>query len=284
MDSEIESMCKRMTTDRIKRLLSVLQSEESEIISDEVVEQNQNKEKMASFSEVVTNHQPNLNVTSQNTDNDPGNFGCDIQSLFRECLRINGKVTACQTGDRVVISKVLDKVVPRNLQIGKYMARVFHAGQPEFNRSINYDTSSNVKKCHKCLKPDCQSDLLTENENSENLDVNVQESESEVVQSNDNQTIEHMSETADIQTPNTAILKPSHTSSTSNKASSTKTGPARNVQMSNVNNTGQDKSQPSIDKFVNTPKMSRKSAARNHTPPTPTENIGPKKSKIINPF
>ncbi|VDH96393.1 Hypothetical predicted protein [Mytilus galloprovincialis] len=203
----------------------------------------------------------------------------------------------------MVISKVLDKVVPRNLQIGKYMARVFHTGQPEFNRSINYDTSSNVKKCHKCLKPghliyecpndwvcktcnksghkmlDCQSDLQTENENSENLDVNVQESESEVVQSNDNQTIEHMSETADKQTPNTAILKPSHTSSTSNKASSTKTGPARNVQMSNVNNPGQDKSQPSIDKFVNTPKMSRKSAARNHTPPTPTENIGPKKSK-----
>ncbi|VDH91591.1 Hypothetical predicted protein [Mytilus galloprovincialis] len=420
MDSEIESMCKRMIADRIKRLLSVLQNEENEIISDEVVEQNQNKERMASFSEVVTNHQTNLNVTSQNTDNDPGNFvksiflkdedvhdsgkpskslwltnveiynaidakvpaerikgiqriremwrlymdneedrlsllvtglhlrgrqvplysqnprnpgrlqentirikvknvplsaddgqihraltlqGCDIQSLFRECLRINGKVTACQTGDRVVISKVLDKVVPRNLQIGKYMARVFHAGQPEFNRSINYDTSSNVKTCHKCLKPghliyecpndwvcktcnksghkmlDCQSDLQTENENSENLDVNVQESESEVVQSNDNQTIEHMSETADKQTPNTAILKPSHTSSTSNKASSTKTGPARNVQMSNVNNTGQDKSQPSIDKFVNTPKMSRKSAARNHTPPTPTENIGPKKSK-----
>ncbi|VDI18052.1 Hypothetical predicted protein [Mytilus galloprovincialis] len=169
--------------------------------------------------------------------------GCDIQSLFRECLRINGKVTACQTGDRVVISKVLDKVVPRNLQIGKYMARVFHAGQPEFNRSINYDTSSNVKTCHKCLKS---------------------ESESEVVRSNDNQTIEHMSETADKQTSNTAILKPSHTSSTSNKAS-TKTGPARNVQRSNVSNTGQDKSQPSIDKFVNTPKISRKSAARNHS-------------------
>ncbi|VDI71977.1 Hypothetical predicted protein [Mytilus galloprovincialis] len=97
---------------------------------------------------------------------------------------------------------------------------------------------------------DCQSDLQTENENSENLDVNVQESESEVVQSNDNQTIEHISETAD--KPNTAILKPSHTSSTSNKASSTKTGPARNVQMSNVNNTGQDKSQPFIGKLVNT--------------------------------
>ncbi|CAC5421375.1 unnamed protein product [Mytilus coruscus] len=74
MDSEIESMCKRMTAGRIKRLLNVLQGEESEIISDEVVEQNQNKEKMATFSEVVTNHQTNLNETSQNTDNDPGNF------------------------------------------------------------------------------------------------------------------------------------------------------------------------------------------------------------------
>ncbi|CAC5371556.1 unnamed protein product [Mytilus coruscus] len=253
MDSEIESMCKRMTADRIKRLLNVLQGEESEINGDEVDEQNKNKDKMASFSEVVTGkHQINLNETSQNTDSDPGNFvkpiffkdedvhgsGCGIQGLFREFLKINGKLTACQNGDRVVISKVLDKTVPRNLQIGKYMARVFHTGQPEFNRSIKYDSNSN-----------------------------------------DNKTKEHISETADKQALNTSILKPSHTSNISSKSSSTKTGPAKNVQMSNVNNTGQDKSQQSIDKFVNTPKNSRKTAARDHTPPTPTENIGPKKSK-----
>ncbi|CAC5421374.1 unnamed protein product [Mytilus coruscus] len=178
------------------------------------------------------------------------------------------------------MSKVLDKAVPRNLQTGKYTARIFHTGQPEFNRSINYD--NNAKTCHKCLKPghliyecpndwvcrtcnksghkmiDCQSDLQSENENIENSDVNLQESESEAVnvQSNDNQT----KETADKQAPNTAILKLSHTRSISNKSGNTKTGPARNVQMSNVN-TGQDKSQPSIDKFVNTPKMSRKAAA-----------------------
>ncbi|CAC5414441.1 unnamed protein product [Mytilus coruscus] len=216
MDSEIESMCQLMTADRIKRLLNVLQGEQSEIISDEVDEQNQNKEKMASFSEVdedvhgsgkppkslwltnveiynaigvkvpaeriegiqriremwrlyMDNEEDRLSLLmtgvhlrgrqvplySQNPRN-PGRLqentirikvknvplsandgqihktvtlqGCYIQGLFRKCLRINGKLTACQTGDRVVISKVLDKAVPRNLQIGTYMARIFHTG------------------------------------------------------------------------------------------------------------------------------------------------------------
>ncbi|CAG2207158.1 unnamed protein product [Mytilus edulis] len=36
--------------------------------------------------------------------------GCDIQDLFREYLRVNGELTACQTGDRVVISKISQNI------------------------------------------------------------------------------------------------------------------------------------------------------------------------------
>ncbi|VDI46142.1 Hypothetical predicted protein [Mytilus galloprovincialis] len=421
MDPQLEAICKRMNADRMKRLLSVLQNEESESDGDEVNEHNQNKEKMASFSEVVTgktqNKQTENNQSETPQRNNTGNFvkpiflkdedvhgsvkpprtlwltnveiynaigtkvpaecikgiqriremwrlymdneedrlsllvtglnlrgrqvplysqnprnpgrlqentirikvknvplsaddgqihraltlqGCDIQDLFREYLRVNGELTACQTGDRVVISKVLDKTIPRNLQIGKYMARVFHAGQPEFNRSINYE--NNVKTCHKCLKPghliyecpndwvcrtckesghkmiDCPTDLQSEHKNDENSEVDVNESADVNLQSNEAQTKEQMSETTD-KTFNTSKLKPSQNSSGSSKHSDTRTGSTKNVQISNVSNSGNDKSQQSIDKFVRTPKNARRTAARNHTPPTPTDNIAPKKSK-----
>ena len=33
--------------------------------------------------------------------------GCEIQGLFRERLRVDGKLTNCETGDRLIISKTL---------------------------------------------------------------------------------------------------------------------------------------------------------------------------------
>ena len=79
--------------------------------------------------------------------------GCNIQAFSRERLRIDGKVTNCETGDRLVISKLLEKSIPRNLQIGKYLARIFHSVQPEFQGRPNIVSYEGVKKCHKCLKP-----------------------------------------------------------------------------------------------------------------------------------
>ncbi|CAG2245728.1 unnamed protein product [Mytilus edulis] len=67
--------------------------------------------------------------------------GCEIQDLFREYLRVNGELTACQTGDRVVISKVLDKTIPRNLQIGKYMS---NEAQTKEQMSETTDKTSNT--------------------------------------------------------------------------------------------------------------------------------------------
>jgi hypothetical protein len=52
--------------------------------------------------------------------------GCEIQGIFRDRLRVDGKLTNCETGDRLVISKLLSKPIPRMLKIGKYIARVFH--------------------------------------------------------------------------------------------------------------------------------------------------------------
>ena len=74
--------------------------------------------------------------------------GCEIQGIFRDRLRVDGKLINCETGDRLVISKLLSKPIPR-MKIGKYIARVFHPGQPEF-QNRNY-THYSDKTCHKCL-------------------------------------------------------------------------------------------------------------------------------------
>ena len=58
--------------------------------------------------------------------------GCEIQGPFRERLRVKGKLTNFETGDGLVICKVLKIPIPRNLQIGKYLGKNSHSGQPEF--------------------------------------------------------------------------------------------------------------------------------------------------------
>ena len=57
--------------------------------------------------------------------------GCNIEVIYREKLRVDGILTNCDTGDRLVISKPLTHPLPRSLQIGKYWGRIFHPSQVE---------------------------------------------------------------------------------------------------------------------------------------------------------
>jgi len=66
----------------------------------------------------------------------------EIVSIFREKLRFNGKLTNCETGDRLlnVKTKSLREPLPRFMQFGQFKAKVIHRGQ--VNTSL---------KCTKCL-------------------------------------------------------------------------------------------------------------------------------------
>ena len=50
--------------------------------------------------------------------------GCAIQGLFRERLRVDGKLTNCETDDRLIISKTLKNPIPRKLQ--KWSTRILY--------------------------------------------------------------------------------------------------------------------------------------------------------------
>ena len=75
--------------------------------------------------------------------------GLEVISSFREKLRIDGKLTNCATGDRILIvkSSTLKEPLPPFMVFGKFKGRVIHLGQKNSNRR-NTDT---VVTCLKCL-------------------------------------------------------------------------------------------------------------------------------------
>lgn len=69
--------------------------------------------------------------------------GLEVITTSREKLRIGGKLTNCETGDRIVIvkSSTLKDPLPRFMSFGKFKAKVIHKGQIK-----------PVIKCSKCLE------------------------------------------------------------------------------------------------------------------------------------
>ena len=72
--------------------------------------------------------------------------GLDVISCTREKLRINGKLTNCDTGDRLVMVQTLSLKEPlgRFINIGKFKAKVIHRNQGK--------NQNRPQKCLKCLE------------------------------------------------------------------------------------------------------------------------------------
>jgi hypothetical protein len=204
-------------------------------------------------------------------------------------LRVKGKLTNCETGDRLV---VLKKPIPRNLQIGKYLGKMFHSGQPEFQNRNPYDRA---KTCHKCLKPghliyECPNDWVCRKcEQSGHKmmdcpqDFHDNEADDPVHNGDKSTEIQPLVENTEATTSKPEALPVSKTSNGNNKQHANKSGPQKTVKMTNSDN-NTDKSQSSIDRFIRT--LQRRLAANARTPPTPTEDLhdkscGTKKNKII---
>ncbi|CAC5359851.1 unnamed protein product [Mytilus coruscus] len=297
MNAEVEALCRKMTQDRLKRIIEGLQGTDTFTLQNEVtVSPDVNNDKMATYADAVSdlhknksNIQSDQSYTENNThykiqreQSDPSDFvkpiflkdqdvhgsvkppraqwltnveisrlnlrgrqvplhsknphnpstlqsdtirikvknipplcgrwantsspilqGCEIQGLFRERLRIDGKVTNYETGDRQGLARHLIKPIPRNLPIGKYIGRIFHSGQPEFE---NRNNNSEERICYKCLQPghmlfqcpndwackickesghkmiDCQKHFQDKDENNQQLEQNGNESGDDNVQ------------------------------------------------------------------------------------------------------
>ena len=66
--------------------------------------------------------------------------------IYRQKLRVNGQLTSCLNGDRVLYIKPPLQRLPRKILLGGiFMARVYHQGQPE-------QSNKGVVTCSKCLE------------------------------------------------------------------------------------------------------------------------------------
>ena len=70
----------------------------------------------------------------------------EILNFSRERLKVDNKLTNCETGKRIVICKTFEKPLPKSMKMGRYTAKVHHFGQ------LN-DKDNPVFLCNKCLMP-----------------------------------------------------------------------------------------------------------------------------------
>ncbi|KAK3107401.1 hypothetical protein FSP39_013744 [Pinctada imbricata] len=81
--------------------------------------------------------------------------GCDIKILFREKLRVDGRLTNCETGDRIAIVTKMDTHLPKSIEIGRYRATINYKGQ----------TDGKSQQCKRCLRTghptrECPNDIV----------------------------------------------------------------------------------------------------------------------------
>lgn len=87
-------------------------------------------------------------------------YGCElVDNPSREKLRVDGKLTNCETGDRIVFVKPLKAPLPKEMRMGFFRATVIHAGQ--IVKSLN-------QSCGKCLQDghrtyECLNDWVCKN-------------------------------------------------------------------------------------------------------------------------
>ena len=80
--------------------------------------------------------------------------GCTVSNLYRQRLRYEGRLTNCETGDRILTVTNMEAHLPRTMIIGKYRAVVVYRGQPD-----------DRKECTKCLQKghnstECQNEVV----------------------------------------------------------------------------------------------------------------------------
>lgn len=117
-----------------------------------------------------------------------------VLNMFREKLRVDGKLTNCETGDRLMYVPKLKKHLPRFLQVGSYKATLWYPGQPK-NDSITkrcikckivghvIENCTNEWRCNYCLREGHRQENCPEKDSEDETD----DSDADSVSSNENQ-------------------------------------------------------------------------------------------------
>lgn len=233
--------------------------------------------------------------------------GIDIISISREKLRINGKLTNCETGDRLVVVKStsMKDPLPAFMVFGIFSARVLHAGQTTGNRidikctkclqgGHRYNQCENDWVCRLCntsghKQSDCPSQDTNGTDNTDNIDNTHSMDTGGAGKESDSDTNsdEEYEETTSVKgsspppTPSTKVKPYTKDRPSTKDKSSTKDNPTTNLKPEE-----RPKTQLSMDKFISgssetgtdTP-IRKRGNAPERSPPTPVEVLHEKTAK-----
>jgi hypothetical protein len=200
--------------------------------------------------------------------------GTEVISLIREKLRVDNKLTNCETGDRLVIvkSSSLKEPLPTFMTFGTFTGRVFHPGQPKYS-------TNKPLKCSKCLEDghtfsNCTNDwVCTVCKMSGHKRSSCPGEEgfsSDVTDSSESETSEEETEPEQLVPPE---QQPANSQvENSSSAANSDQGDRRKVQAN------RGRKQQSLDRFV-TPLKTINTSKAERSPPTPAEELHDKLSK-----
>jgi hypothetical protein len=190
--------------------------------------------------------------------------GADVISIYRERLRVDNKLTACETGDRIIIVKTssLKEPLPKFMTFGTFTGKVYHVGQPKHN-------PSKPLKCGRCLQDghlfrNCPNDwvctLCTES-GHKRADCPKEQIDTWEADSSD-------SESSDEESEPEMPVSPTKSKEKQVRNSSVKT----NVSDRRKVKAGKNRQQ-SIEKFVTPAKPTVNNTKVDRSPPTPAEEL-----------
>lgn len=207
----------------------------------------------------------------------------DVISVSREKLRVNGRLTNCETGDRLVIIKAntLKEPLPSFMMFGMFKARVIHGGQKAGNQ-----TEVNCSKClqtgHKFSQ--CPNDFVCKHchqsghKQSECPMNNTDSTDESAVSDTDDDNERRTSD-------QTSAPKQRRKSPASDKRSASMSNTDSRSRKADANK-GKPQQQ-SIQRFVNmssgatneTPNKNRRGHAPERSPPTPVDVLQAKEAR-----
>lgn len=214
--------------------------------------------------------------------------GIDVIAVTREKLRIKGRLTNCETGDRFVIvkSSTLKEPLPFSMYFGLFNARVIHTGQKtgpqrEITCSKCLQTGHRFNQCtHDWVCRICQQTGHKQSDcpgttNTCNSDTGKEDSPSENECDSHDETDHntgHKDRHQTKQKPNTETQRRSR----SPRSASLNSKTSRRMRSA-------DSRQPSMEKFVNmskssvnlkdTPNKNKQGVAPLRSPPTPVDEL-----------
>lgn len=206
-------------------------------------------------------------------------YKVEVIDLYREKLRIKGRLTNCETGDRIVIVKTssLKCKIPRSVYFGQFGGLVFYPGQNETGTQINL-------KCSKCrqsghLFRNCPNDWVCATCGV----VGHKKADCDIPEFGDSSESESESDAqSDTETPASDTIATSQTPVSAPSATSQSRRQARSISRPRENGDPRI-GQQSMERYVQinmassdnasqTPNKGKAGHAQEHSPPTPAND------------